>query len=120
MCGTAVTEHYTDRTASYFDSIHLIENAAAVVTDSGGVLQEAHFTRTPYVFVLDIPKVSDNTRFDVNRLVKPDRQMILQKVNEKQEFGERTVDSEQMNSIISRFERNMLQVLREYERKMKK
>ena len=105
--------------AGYFDSIHLIENAAAVVTDSGGVLQEAHFARTPYVFVLDIPKVPDNTRFDVSRLVKPERQAILQKLNEKQEFGERTVDSEQMNSIISRFERNMLQVLREYERKMK-
>lgn len=100
--------------AGYFDSIHLIKNAVTVVTDSGGVLQEAHYVCTPYVFVLDIPKVPENTRFDVNRLVKPNRHMILQKVNEKQEFGERTVDSERMNRIISRFERNMLQVFREF------
>lgn len=102
--------------ASYFDSIHLIENAAAVVTDSGGVLQEAHYAHTPYVFVLDIPKVSENIRFDVSRLVKPDRQSILQKINEKQEFGETTVAPEEIHSTIDRFEENVLHVLREFEK----
>ena len=106
--------------ASYLDSIHLIKDAVAVITDSGGVLQEAHYACTPYVFVLDIPKVPDNTRFDVTRLVKPNRQMILQKVNEQQEFSERAVDSEQINSIIDRFEENVLQVFREFEKNMKK
>lgn len=106
--------------ASYLDSIHLIKDAVAVITDSGGVLQEAHYACTPYVFVLDIPKVPVNTRFDVSRLVKPNRQMILQKVNERQEFSERAVDSEQINSVIGRFEENVLQVFREFEKDMKK
>lgn len=106
--------------AGYLDSIHLIKHAAAVVTDSGGVLQEAHFARTPYVFVLEIPKVPENTRFDVSRLVKPDRQMILQKVNEKQEFSEKPDDSEQTINIIGRFEENVLVLLRKFENDMKK
>lgn len=67
--------------------------------DSGGVLQEVHFFRTPYVFVLDIPKVPENTRFDVIRLVKPERQAVLQKVNEKQEFGGRRVDLKQIKKL---------------------
>ena len=95
----------------YFDSIHLIKNALTVVTDSGGVLQEAYFAYMPYVFVLDIPKVAENIRFDVSRLVKPDRQMVLQKVNEKQEFAEKTILSEQINNIIGSFEENVLRVL---------
>lgn len=106
--------------ASYFDSIHLIENAAAVVTDSGGVLQEAHFTRTPYVFVLDIPKVPDNTRFDVSRLVKPERQAILQKVSEKQEFDSGESCLGKIDNIVEGFEENVLCVLREFEKDMKK
>ena len=65
----------------------------------------------PYVFVLDIPKVAENIRFDVSRLVKPDRQMVLQKVNEKQEFAEKTILSEQINNIIGSFEENVLRVL---------
>ena len=100
--------------AGYFDSIHLIKNAAAVVTDSGGILQEAHFARTPYVFVLDIPKVPENTRFDVSRLVKPERQAILQKVSEKQEFdlGEDCLG--QTDNTVEGFEENVLRVLREF------
>jgi len=35
----------------------LIKNAEMVVTDSGGMLQEAHFAQTPYVFVMDIDRV---------------------------------------------------------------
>ncbi len=100
----------------YFDSIHLIKNSVTVVTDSGGVLQEAHYACTPYVFVLDIPKVPENTRFDVSRLVKPERHAILQKVFEKQEFGKNAVGSEQRNKIIDRFEENVLHVLRGFER----
>ncbi len=104
----------------YFDSIHLIKNAVAVVTDSGGVLQETHFARTPYVFVLEIPKVPDNTRFDVSRLVKPDRQMIIQKINEKQWFSEKTEDSERAINIIGMFEENVLVLLRKFGNDMRK
>ncbi len=96
----------------YFDSIHLIKNAAAVVTDSGGVLQEAHYARTPYVFVMDMPKPPANTRFDVSRLVRPQRQEILRKIGEKQVFATRPEPSEQ---AVAEFERNVLKILREFE-----
>ena len=102
----------------YIDSIHLIKNAVTVVTDSGGVLQEAHYACTPYVFVLDIPKAPENTRFDVSRLVKPERQAILQKVNEMQEFSEKEVDLKQINKTIGGFEEKVLHVLREFEREI--
>lgn len=72
--------------AGCFDSIHLIKYAVAVVTDSGGILQEAHYAQTPYVFVLDIPKAPKNTRFDVSRLVKPERKEILRKLEQPQSF----------------------------------
>ena len=102
----------------YFDSIHLIKNAVTVVTDSGGVLQEAHYVHTPYVFVLDIPKVPENNRFDVSRLVKPDRQEILKKVNENQVFSGQELDLKQIKKTITGFEKNVLCVLRDFEKKI--
>lgn len=39
----------------YSDSIHLIKNAVTVVTDSGGVLQEAHYAHKPYMFGFSAP-----------------------------------------------------------------
>ncbi len=102
--------------AGYFDSIHLIKNAVAVVTDSGGVLQEAHYAQTPYVFVMDMPKPPANTRFDVSRLVRPQRQEILRKIGEKQVFVVRTEPSEQ---TVAEFESNVLKILREFERRRK-
>ena len=120
--------------AGYLDFIHLIKNAVAVVTDSGGVLQEAHFARTPYVFVLDIPRVPENTRFDVSRLAKPERQDILAKLNTPQEFTAKrgkfgTNQRQQFDASLSRqcdagemldpqkiaaFEENVLKILREF------
>lgn len=98
----------------YFDSIHLINNAVAVVTDSGGVLQEAHFARTPYVFVLDIAKVPDNTRFDVSRLVRPRCQEIVAKVKEHQEFAINPAK----NVHLEEFEDQVLQILRRFEKQI--
>ena len=120
--------------AGYLDSIHLIKNTVAVVTDSGGVLQEAHFARTPYVFVLDIPRVPENTRFDVSRLAKPERQDILAKLNTPQQFVAKrgkfgTNHRQQFDASQSRqcgageafdsqniaaFEENVLTILREF------
>mgnify|MGYP002623539025 CR=1 FL=1 len=97
--------------AGYLDSIHLIKNAAAVVTDSGGVLQEAHFAQTPYVFVMDIPCVPKNTRFDVSRLVKPERQEILRKLNTPQLFE---IKNESQTQDIAAFEENVRAILREF------
>ena len=120
--------------AGYLDSIHMIKNAVAVVTDSGGVLQEAHFARTPYVFVLDIPHVPENTRFDVSRLAKPERQDILAKLNTPQQIAAKrgqfgTNQRQQFDASLSRqcdagemldpqniaaFEENVLKILREF------
>jgi UDP-N-acetylglucosamine 2-epimerase len=100
----------------YLDSIHLIKNAIAVITDSGGVLQEAHFAQTPYVFVLDIPCVPKNTRFDVSRLAKPERYDILAKLNTPQRFA--SDKKPQMQAVaqnIAAFEENVLKILREFE-----
>ena len=68
--------------------------------------------------MLDIPKVPEHTRFDVSRLVKPERKAVLQKVNEMQEFGVREVDLKQINKSMDGFEENMLCVLREFEKKI--
>ena len=103
--------------ASYFDSIHLIKNAVTVVTDSGGVLQEAHFTRTPYVFVLDIARVPENTKFDVSRLVKPERKMIMDKLKQKQVFSNKNdLLNKPPGQVLEQFERNVLTVMREFEK----
>lgn len=99
----------------YFDSIHLIKNAVAVVTDSGGVLQEAHFARTPYVFVLDIAKVPVNTRFDASRLVRPRCQEIVAKIKEHQEFAINQAENVQLEE----FEDRVLQILRRFEKQIR-
>lgn len=98
--------------AGYFDFIHLIKNAEMVVTDSGGVLQEAHFVQTPYVFVLNIASVPNNTRFDVSRLVKPKRKEILDKLKSPQLFD--IVKKPRTQSALD-FENNVLLFLREFE-----
>ena len=104
--------------AGYFDSIHLIKNAEMVVTDSGGMLQEAHFAQTPYVFVMDIDRVPDNTRFDVSRLAKPERKMILDKLKQKQVFsGQTGLSVVGRGQVLDWFERNVLRIMREFEQK---
>ena len=68
------------------------------------------------MFVLDTPKVPENTRFDVSRLVKPNRHMILQKVSEKQEFDSGESCLGKIDNIVEGFEENVLCVLREFEK----
>lgn len=100
----------------YLDSIHLIKNAIAVITDSGGVLQEAHFAQTPYVFVLDIPCVPKNTCFDVSRLAKPERYDILAKLNTPQRFAaDKKPQMQAVAQNMAAFEENVLKILREFE-----
>ena len=98
--------------AGYFDFIHLIKNAEMVVTDSGGVLQETHFAQTPYVFVMDIDRAPDNTRFDVGRLAKPESKEILDKLNKLQLFN---VNKKPKSQNVLDFEKNVLMLLREFE-----
>ena len=96
----------------YYDSIHLINNAVTVVTDSGGVLQEAHYARTPYIFVLDIPKPPSDTRFDNSRLARPKRDEILEKLSHPQQFDEITKNE---TVDLQDFENNLLEILRNFE-----
>lgn len=105
--------------AGYFDSIHLIKNAVTVVTDSGGVLQEAHYAKTPYVFVLDIPCPPQHTCFDLSRLVKPEREDILRKLEQKQVFGNKNdLLNESVEITLERFEDNVLKIFREFEQNL--
>ena len=107
FCNMILTEP-----VGYFDSIHLINNAVTVVTDSGGVLQEAHYARTPYVFVLDIPKPPSDTRFDSSRLVRPKRDEILEKLRQSQQF----VEKAKYEAVdLHEFENNLLEILRNFE-----
>ena len=85
----------------YFDSIHLIKNAVTVITDSGGILQEAHYAQTPYVFVLDIPKPPSHTRFDISRLAKPERTDILRKLEQSQVFKDKKDRPENNFALLS-------------------
>ena len=112
-----VTEHsfrnmILTEPVGYFDSIHLINNAVTVVTDSGGVLQEAHFAQTPYVFVLDIPKPPSDTRFDNSRLARPKRDEILAKLRQPQQFDEKAKNGA---VDLHEFENSLLEILRNFE-----
>ena len=112
-----VTEHsfrniILTEPVGYFDSIHLINNAVTVVTDSGGVLQEAHYARTPYVFVLDIPKPPSDTRFDSSRLARPKRDVILAKLRQPQHFDEKAKNGA---VDLHEFENSLLEILRNFE-----
>lgn len=76
------------------------------------MLQEAHYARKPYVFVLDIPQPPSDTRFDSSRLVRPKRDEILEKLRQPQQF----VEKAKYESVdLHKFENNMLEILRNFE-----
>ena len=84
--------------------------------------------------MLDIPRVPENTRFDVSRLAKPERQDILAKLNTPQQFAAQQVqvgtnqrqqfDASQSRQCgacemldpqnIAAFEENVLKILQEF------
>ena len=103
----------------YFDSIHLIKNAETVITDSGGVLQEAHFAQTPYVFVMNIDRVPEKTRFDISRLARPERKEILDRLKQKQKFNKQNVlMNKPVVQLLEQFEHDVLTIFREFELKI--
>ena len=74
--------------------------------------EEAHYARTPYVFVLDIPKPPSDTRFDSSRLVRPKRDEILEKLRQPQQF----VEKAKYEAVdLHEFENNLLEILRNFE-----
>jgi UDP-GlcNAc3NAcA epimerase len=53
----------------YLDTILLIQNAAVVITDSGGVQKEAAFLHTPCLTMRDETEWTETVDMGVNRLV---------------------------------------------------
>ena len=76
------------------------------------MLQEAHYARTPYVFVLDIPKPPSDTRFDSSRLARPKRDVILAKLRQPQHFDEKAKNGA---VDLNEFENSLLEILRNFE-----
>ena len=67
---------------------------------------------------MDIGRVPDNTRFDVSRLAKPERKMILDKLKQKQVFtGQNGLSAVGGGPVLDWFERNVLRIMREFEQK---
>ena len=67
---------------------------------------------------MDIGRVPDNTRFDVSRLAKPERRMILDKLKQKQVFsGQTGLSVVGRGQVLDWFERNVLRIMREFEKK---
>ncbi len=65
----------------YKTSISLVNKAKKIVTDSGGVQREAFFAKKPCVTVLDFVVWPETMKNGCNRLAKPDKQDILNKLN---------------------------------------
>ena len=96
----------------YSDSVHLIQNAKKIVTDSGGLQCEAFYAGVQCVFILDYvvwPETMVGTR---NQLAKPDHNDILAKLSNKQTidpnyqpFGNGHA-AEKICEIITEWERN--------------
>lgn len=65
----------------YKASISLVNRAKKVVTDSGGVQREAFFAEKPCVTVLDFVVWPETMKDGCNRLAKPERADILEKLS---------------------------------------
>lgn len=64
----------------YSDSVHLIQNAKKIVTDSGGLQCEAFYAGVQCVFVLDYVVWPETMVGNRNQLAKPDHNDILNKL----------------------------------------
>lgn len=70
----------------YLDSIHLIQGAEKVVTDSGGLQCEAFYAQKQCVFVFDYVAWPETMVGNRNQLAKADREDILKKLSMQQEI----------------------------------
>lgn len=68
--------------ASYFDMIELLANAAAVVTDSGGIQKEAFFLKTPCLTLRNETEWVETVDCHANRLVGSSYQLASQALAE--------------------------------------
>lgn len=70
----------------YKTSISLVNKAEKIVTDSGGVQREAFFAGKPCVTVLDFVVWPETMHNGCNRLAKPQRKDILEKLSAETVF----------------------------------
>lgn len=68
----------------YSDSVHLIQNAKKIVTDSGGLQCEAFYAGVQCVFVFDLIAWPETMVGNRNQLAKADHTDILQKLSAEQ------------------------------------
>ncbi len=68
----------------YLESMALVKNAEKIVTDSGGLQREAFFARKKCVTVLDFEVWPETMVSGRNVLSKPNAEMIIEKLNERQ------------------------------------
>ena len=66
----------------YLSSVALMNNAKKVVTDSGGLQREAFFAGKQCVTVFDYAWWPETLHGGMNRLVKPDKNDILDKLSQ--------------------------------------
>lgn len=70
----------------YSDSVHLIQNARKIVTDSGGLQCEAFYAGTQCVFVLDYIVWPETMVDNRNQLAKANHKDILEKLSKEQKI----------------------------------
>jgi len=76
---------YFVKPLSYNRSIKLVNKAAKVITDSGGVQREAFFAEVPCVTIFDYVGWPETMVGNRNLLCKPKRNQILDRLNKKTE-----------------------------------
>ena len=72
----------------YLDNISLIQAAALVITDSGGVQKEAAFLRTPCLTMRSETEWTETVEIGVNRLVGDGATGLVENVGDVVEVGE--------------------------------
>jgi UDP-GlcNAc3NAcA epimerase len=65
----------------YLDFLALLQDAAAIVTDSGGVQKEAYLAGVPCVTLRDTTEWTETVELGWNRLVGLDREQVLAALN---------------------------------------
>ena len=71
-------------------SIYLVNHSNRIVTDSGGLQREAYFAKKQCVTVLDFVVWPETMNGMCNQLSKPDKDMILRKLNADVVFDQMT------------------------------
>ena len=78
---------------AYLDMLNLLENAALVVTDSGGVQKEAAFLHTPCITMRDETEWTETIEMGVNQLVGSDSEALGRAYDSVRESGDQFDES---------------------------